>query len=264
MSNTSFALRIANLVSYIVVVAANILANVLPFNDITTNEISDSVPTLVTPSGFTFSIWGVIYIGLLSFIIYQLLPAQRDNEHINKIGWWFVISSIANVLWLLLWHYLQFPLTVVVMLILLGSLLMIYLRLEIGAKSVKRSDFWFVNVPFSIYLAWICVATVANISILLTDLGWDGFGIPQSQWAAVVIGLLVVITLIILIKRRDFAFAAVVVWALVGIWSARDDTMWLSYYVAAAALLVAAGTLLQLINQLLWNEAEPPITLQSE
>jgi hypothetical protein len=117
-------------------------------------------------------------------------------------------------------------------------------------------------LPFSIYFAWICVATIANISILLTDLQWDGFGIPDPQWAAAVIGLIVTVTLLILLWRRDVAFAAVIVWALTGIWAARDDTTWLSYFIAGAAILVGALALLRLINQLLWDDSAPPITVE--
>ena len=263
MNNILF-LRVVNLLSLIAVLTANFLANALPFNEVTTSDVSASVPTLVTPAGFTFGVWGVIYLALLMFVIYQILPSQADNAHIDGIGWWFVISSVANIIWIILWHYEQFALTVVAMLILLISLTMIYVRLSIGTKSVNRWDYLLVNLPFSIYLAWICVATIANVSIFLTESQWDQFGISDAQWAAAVIGLIVALALIFLVTRRDFFFAAVIVWALVGIWAARDDTSWLSYVVAAAAILVSAAILLQLINRLLWNDSAPPITIAHE
>ena len=254
-------LRLANFLGFIAVVCVNILANALPINGVTTSEVSASVPTLVTPAGFTFSVWILIYLVLLLFAIYQILPSQADNDHIERTGWWFVISSVANIVWLILWHHQQFALTVVAMLVLLGSLVIIYLRLGVGTQAVSRRDYFLVNVPFSIYLAWICVATVVNISAFLTDQGWDGYGISDAQWAAVMIGLIVALTLTLLITRRDIIFAATIVWALVGIWAARDDTTWLSYVIAAAAILVGAATVLQLINQLLWNDSPPPITI---
>ena len=118
--------QVAVVVSVIATIVINTLANALPLNGFNTGEISDRFAVYFTPAGYVFSIWGLIYLGLIAFSIYQALPAQRENPRLRATGWWIVLGGIANSAWIFLWHYEQFPLTIVAMLILLVTLIITY------------------------------------------------------------------------------------------------------------------------------------------
>ncbi len=219
-SATPFIL--ANIIMLVVVLVMNYLANALPIAGRTPAEVSDMFPTLFTPAGFTFSIWGVIYLLLIGFTVYQTrFWGKEQPVFMQKIGWLFVLSCIANAAWLPLFHNLQIGWAMLVMLLLLGSLLVIYLRLDVGKTAAFPAERWLVHLPFSVYLGWITVATIANLSILLTHLGWDGTPGGPQLWTVVVIAAAVSIGLIAVLFRRDFGFSMVIVWALFGIYSKR-------------------------------------------
>lgn len=209
--------QIAVGVSIVVTLVINTLANALPINGLNTGEISDRFKVYFVPAGYVFSIWGLIYIGLIAYGIYQALPSQRDNPRLRAAGWWAVLSGLANSTWIFLWHYEQFPLTILAMLTLLVSLIVIYARLGINRQNVSSSEKWMVHLPFSIYLGWITVATVANVTDVLYYAGWDGFGIAPEIWMVIMLGAVLLITAAMLITRRDAAYTAVILWALVGI-----------------------------------------------
>jgi hypothetical protein len=139
------------------------------------------------------------------------------NPRLQSAGWWIVLGGVANSAWIFLWHYLQFPLTLVAMLILLVSLIIVYIRLEIGRTQVSNYEKWAVRVPFSIYLSWITVATVANVTSVLDDLKWDGFGLRPEVWMWIMLVVVLVLTIMMIFSRRDLAFLLVIVWALIGI-----------------------------------------------
>ncbi len=208
-------------ISVILTIAAtivvNTLANALPINGQNTGEISDRFRVYFVPAGYVFSIWGLIYLGLIAFAIFQVLPSQRENPRLRATGWWITLGGLANIAWIFLWHYEQFPLTVVAMLILLGSLIATYLGLGIGRSSVSTIEKWAARVPFSIYLGWITVATVANITSVLDYLKWDGIGITPEIWMAIILIAVLVIAALMNFTRRDIAYALVLLWALAGI-----------------------------------------------
>jgi benzodiazapine receptor len=209
--------QIINILAFILVVTVNGLANSLPINNQTTGEISDKYPVMFTPAGYVFSIWGVIYLGLLVFVIYQALPAQRDNPRLERVGYWFVWNCVFNSLWIFLWHYELMLWSVLVMAGILVSLIVIYLRLETGRSKVATAEALFLRLPFSIYLGWISVATIANVSVLLYSLGWDNFG--QMEQAITVILLAIGSWLGFAMAQRhsDVAYPLVLAWAFTGI-----------------------------------------------
>jgi hypothetical protein len=208
-------------VSVIVAVAATILinglANALPLNNLTTGEISDRFEVYFVPAGYVFSIWGLIYIGLIAFAVFQALPAQAENPRLNKVRGVFLISSLANIAWLFFWHYEYFSATIIAMFLLLISLSVIYVRLGIGRSRVDRTEKYLVRVPFSIYLGWVSVATIANATSLLDFLGWGGWGLEPQVWAAIMIGVTTLLGSVMAIDRKDGAYILVLTWALVGI-----------------------------------------------
>jgi hypothetical protein len=206
-----------NLATAIVALVVNGLANALPLNGQSTGALSDKFKVFFVPAGYVFAIWGVIYIALIAFTIYQLLPAQRNNPRLARIGWLFAFSNLANAAWLFTWHYELLPLSVVVMLSLLLSLIAIYVRLDIGRARVTTIEKWCVDIPFSIYLGWISVATIANITDLLYAWKWDGLGITPELWAAVMLVVASALALVMTWTRRDLAYLLVIIWSFVGI-----------------------------------------------
>lgn len=198
-------------------IAINILANALPFNGLNTGEISDRFNVYFVPAGYVFSIWGLIYIGLLAYAIYQALPAQRMNPRLQAIWGWVVLGCLANSTWMFLWHYEQFIGTLGAMLILLATLISVYLRLGIRRESVTVAETWSVRIPFSVYLGWITVATIANVSDVLDYVSWNAFGISDEIWMVIILATVLIISTLMSFSRRDIPFTAVILWALAGI-----------------------------------------------
>lgn len=222
MQNRSvLVLSILNVLGFLGTVIINALANILPINDVTTGELSDLYPNLFTPAALTFSIWGLIYVLLAIFVIYQLLPSVRRDpqkgDFIRRIGPFFFVSSLANMGWIFAWHYQNIVLSLVLMLVLLGSLLTIYLRLNIGTTEATRARKYLVHLPFSVYLGWITIATIANVTAALVHVNWGGFGLGEQFWAVAVIIVGIAIALAMLFTRKDAYYCLVVDWALLGI-----------------------------------------------
>lgn len=209
--------QIAVALSILLMIVVNVLANALPINGQNTGEISDRFDVYFTPAGYVFSIWGLIYIGLLAYVVYQALPAQRENPRLRRIGWWVVFGSLANTAWIFLWHYEVFPLTLVAMLVLLVTLIIAYLALGVNRTSVSTGERLAVHLPFSIYLGWITVATVANVTALLDYLQWNAWGISEVVWMWIILAAVLVIACAVNFMRRDIAYALVILWAVAGI-----------------------------------------------
>ena len=233
--------QFAVIVVTLATIAINGLATGLPLNGQSTGEISDRFPSLFTPAGYVFSIWGVIYLGLLAYMVYQALPSQRANPRLRSIGWLYVVSGIANSVWIFLWHYNQFAWSLVVMLVLLASLIGIYLRLSPFTRRVGAAERWTTHIPFSIYLGWITVATVANVATVLLDWNWTGGPLSPALWAILMIAVATVLGLIFTLREVNPAYVFVLVWAFAGIavkQSATPAVAWTA--IAAAILLVVA------------------------
>jgi len=232
--------QILVVISVVATIVVNGLANALPLNGQETGAISDRFPIFFVPAGYVFAIWGLIYLGLIAFAVYQALPAQRTNPRLRAIGMPVIISSVANIVWIFLWHYEQFPATLIAMVALLLSLIAIYLRLGTGRTTAPVTERWAVRAPFSIYLGWITVATVANVTQVLYFVGWGGWGISQPAWAAIMLSVAVIVAAAMALTRRDAAYMGVLVWAFIGIAlkHAAVPTVAISAWVATA--LVAA------------------------
>ena len=240
--------RFINLLAFLITFLVNGLANALPINGVTTGQVSDSFPVYFVPAGYVFAIWGLIYLALLAFVIYHLLPAQRESRNLERIGAWFAVGCLANAAWIFFWHYGIFAVTLILMLILLVSLLVIYLRLGIGRGPVPRAEKLLVHVPFSIYLGWITVATVANVTDVLYDLGWNGGPLNPQVWAVIMLVVATLLAIAMSLTRRDIAYVLVIVWAFVGIaikQAATPLVAWPAWALAGAALLALVMSLLR-------------------
>ncbi|PKM57751.1 MAG: lantibiotic ABC transporter permease [Firmicutes bacterium HGW-Firmicutes-3] len=206
-------------VTYIVMVATNALANILPINDVNTGAVSEKYSNLFAPAGITFSIWGLIYLLLLGHIIYQVVEMRTFDSYIKKllyeVGILFSISSIINTIWIFMWHYDHIGITVILMLILLLTLITIRIRIE--KYTLNFTHKLLVRLPFSIYFGWITVATIANMTTFLVSIEWKGFGLSEVFWTNIILLAGGMIGLLTLVRFRDMAYGFVIVWAYIGI-----------------------------------------------
>jgi translocator protein len=232
------ALRVAVALSVLGMIAMNVLANALPLFGRGTGEVSALYPTLVTPAGYVFAIWGLIYIGLLAYSVAQFVRPLATDSLPDRLAWPLIISNVANVGWLLLWHSLNIYLSVPVMIALLASLIVAY-RIARRARPdrVSALERWAVRAPLGLYLGWISVATIANASNALVAASWNGWGIPAEWWGVIVLAVGAALAFAGLLKEGDGVFAGVFVWAFAGIAAATESGL------VRTAAIVLAGTI---------------------
>jgi hypothetical protein len=240
--------KILVVIALIATIVVNVLSNSLPFNGITAPEIADLFDVYFIPAGYVFSIWGIIYLGLIAYALFQFLPSQRDNSRLNQIAWWFVLSSVANSVWLFLWHYGYFGLSNFAMLTLLVSLISIYLRLSDSRITASSGERWLVHLPFSIYLGWITVATIANVTAYLDFIDWDGLGIAPETWTFIMLFVAVAVAGMMAFSQKDIAYLLVLIWAFVGIAAEQSDTAQIANGSYIATAIVGIFVLLVIIQ----------------
>jgi benzodiazapine receptor len=245
--NRSIADWGGNILAFVLVIVANGMANGVPLGGQTTGEISAKYPSLFTPAGYVFSIWGLIYLGLLIFVIWQALPEQRTNKNLAAIRIPFLINCASNAIWIFMWHYDLLVLSLVLMLVILGSLIQIYRTLNIGLSNAPAAERWIAHLPFSIYTGWITVATIANLSAFQINQGWDDLGFEAVTWTIIKIGIAGTVAATVLFRRRDVAFVLVAVWASTGI-AAKHAA---SPMVAGAASVIAILGVLLIVSEYL-------------
>jgi hypothetical protein len=207
------------LISYIGMLVVNYLANALPINGMTTGAVSNSYPNLFAPASITFSIWGVIYL-LLGFFVFYLFGAFGKIEReklVKQISVLLIISSIANIIWIFLWHYDLIGVSVLFMLIILGCLILILELIVKEKRSLTSKEYFFLRLPFSIYFGWITVATIANITTFFVSVNWGGFGLADTSWMIIILLVGLFIGGLVAIRNRDVAYILVLIWAYCGI-----------------------------------------------
>ncbi len=208
---------ILNAFAVLAVISINALANALPINGQNTGEISNRFPLLITPSGWAFSIWALIYSALLAFAVYGFTSTARNNPIFPTLSYLFLLSCLANVAWIFSWHYEFFPLSLVAMTILLICLISIYLLLNVGRTNRTGAELLFIEAPFRIYLGWITVATVVNVSLLLFQHQWNGWGIEPEIWTNALLGVVFLLGLLAIAFRKDWIYTAVLLWATIAV-----------------------------------------------
>ncbi|HLB44733.1 MAG TPA: hypothetical protein VJK49_05040 [Candidatus Limnocylindrales bacterium] len=237
-------------VGIVFALALNGAANALPINGQTTAEISDRFRVFVVPAGYVFAIWGLIYLGQLGFLFQALRPSGLEDPLLRRIGLWPALVGLLNGIWILLWHYEVFAATVVVMVALLGSLIVLYRRagFERTARpgsGVSAADRWLVQVPFSLYLGWITVATIANVAAVGNWAGVSTFGAAPELLAAVVLGVGLAIASWVMLRTADVTYAGVIIWAHAGIIVKEASTPWVPWIagltVAVMVVLILAA-----------------------
>lgn len=216
---------------FVGVIAVNALANILPINGYNTGQISAFYPNAFVPAGFTFSIWGVIYLFLFSYCIgytyYTLKQVQYPKAFafIERINTYFLLTCVFNMAWIVAWHYLQIELSVLIMLLFLSTLIQLFLKTKSMAHDLTLTQRFILQTPFIVYLGWISVATIANITALLVAYKWTAWNIAPAYWSATMILIAIVLAVLMLSKFKVFEFALVVAWALWGIYNAQGPAV---------------------------------------
>lgn len=245
-------LAVLNSLALVGVLTVNALANILPINGMNTGEVSALYPSLFTPAGITFSIWSIIYFLLIGFVVLQWFRVKKENTQIyRKISFLFILSCVLNTTWIIAWHYLVVWLSVGIMLGLLVTLITIFLILE--KQTTKGfADYAFIKLPFTIYLAWICVATIANLSTALVSENWNGAFLSEVNWTIVLMGIATVLAFYITLRFIKPAFSAVVIWALVGIFLRWKGT---EYNLIASSAIIMTIVLSGVFLYSLWRSS---------
>lgn len=248
--------QVLSIIAFIGVIFMNYLANALPLNGKNTGELSDMYPNLFTPAGFTFSIWGVIYIALLVYVIYQARSlfsstAIESDSLVLQIAPWFLLSCLCNMAWIVMWHFEYVVISIVVMLGILYSLykivsLLYYEERNYALLRRKVPGINFFKIPFGLYFGWIIVATVANATAVLVNFDWDGFGFTPLVWCVVMLIVATLITLITVSRMNNIYIGLSVIWALFGIVYKRFDLLETEPYVLLPYLGIACMVILTL------------------
>ena len=212
--------RLVTALTFIAMVTVNVLANVLPINGVNTGQVSDSYLNLFAPAGLTFAIWGVIYLLLAVYTLYQFGLFQNSEQPFPEkltieTGILFSLSSLANFAWIFAWHYDMIPLSMLLMLVILILLAMISLKFR--AARLNSRNRLLAGIAFGVYFGWITVATIANATTLLVYLDWTRFGLPEQLWTILILLAGTLIGSATMIRNRDLAYGLVLIWAYAGI-----------------------------------------------
>jgi hypothetical protein len=246
---------VINWALFILVIAVNALANILPINGYNTGQISGFYPNYFVPAGFTFSIWGIIYLLLLNYSISFTYFTVRKNafpeikKYLDAITPYYWVTCILNASWILAWHYLQAGLSVLIMLAFLYCLIKIFIWMQELATGIKPLYLFLLKTPFSVYIGWISVATIANITALLVSFNWNGFGIDPIYWTLVMISIAIVLSAYFIIQYKNIAYPLVVIWALWGIKASQGSKSALINQLTVVGILVLGALISRVVSK---------------
>lgn len=255
MNSNTRLLAVLNLIGYIGVLVVNGLANALPINGMNTGEISDLYPNLFVPAGLTFSIWGIIYLQLGIFVALGLIRAFGKNANdsfVSIVGPWFLVTCVLNMSWIFAWQYLQVVPSILIMLTFLATLIFLVQKLS-APENRNKIPVWTVKAAFSVYLGWISLATIANLTAVLVYFNWSGFGIGEVLWTQIMMVVAIVLAFIFMVRKRDGFYGLPIAWALLGIYLKRasatplyPEIFWIGL---VGSVLVAGFAVYQLITK---------------
>jgi hypothetical protein len=243
-----------NWIFFVSVILVNALANILPINGYNTGQVSGFYPNYFVPAGFTFSIWGIIYLLLfiytIAFTYYTINAGKfpKTQHYLNKVTPLFLVTCILNCTWIFAWHYLQVELSVIVMLFFLATLCKIFIEASKVTEVLTPTQSFLLITPFTIYLGWISVATIANFTALFVKLSWNGFGMEPIYWSSLMILIAIALGLLFLFKYSAISFTIVIAWALCGI-NARQGRVEIINICSNAGLLILLGAMVFFISR---------------
>lgn len=219
----SFNLALSNFIMLLLVFLFNFLTGTGRINDLSQADISAMFPTKITPAGFAFSIWGVIYTLIFISIVYMMFKSKEKDmrDLIHTIAWWFNLSAIANILWTVTFSYLKLPLSTLLIAILLLSLTMVLMNISKLRFKVKA----IFPLAFGMYAGWVMIATVVNIAASLVQVGWDGLGLSETMWANIILVIALFIVFFVTYRTTNAIVPLPVAWAYFAIYSAEDSML---------------------------------------
>ena len=245
-----------NWIFFLSVIVVNALANILPINGYNTGQVSGFYPNYFVPAGFTFSIWGIIYLLLLTYTIaftYYTIHADKFpkvQQYLNQVNPLFLLTCVLNISWIFAWHYLQVVLSVIIMLFFLGALCKIFIVVNKSVEEITPMQGFLLTTPFTVYLGWISVATIANFTALLVHVSWNGFGMHPIYWSSLMILIAIALGLYFLFKYSAFAFTLVITWALWGIKASQGKEELVNRFSSVGILILFAAMLFFILRQL--------------
>lgn len=249
-----------NIILFFAVIIVNYLASSNKINKLSPGQISDSVPVLITPAGYVFSIWGLIYLLLLIFVIYQAIPKYEDSICVKEIGILFALTCLENIGWIFSWHYKMFPLSLLIMVAFLVTLIVIMIRLYRITPTLSTLEKRVFKLPFSVYLGWISVATIANTSFVLVISNWSRFKISPDYWSVIILFVIMLLGITVLTLQNDRPYVWVFVWAIIGIAVKNSKASPMTMY---AAFIMIAFLLRNLLASYLKDIKKPIVEEQN-
>ena len=242
-SRSGLGLALATAIAIAATLVVNTLSNLYPPGGQNVGEIANTVlaGVLITPANYAFAIWGLIYLGLIAYAIYQFHPARRQDPQIQQVNKLLIVACLAQVLWIFLFTLQRFAWSVLAMLAILLPLIAIYLTFDIGLRRGSSRQRWMAHIPFSTYLGWIAVATIVNVASALYAAECGGWGLSPVVWTAVMIGVATVLAAVVIAQRGDLAFTLVFIWAFVAIALRHADVPAIWGTAALASLGLGAG-----------------------
>lgn len=244
--------------SIISLIVMNYLSNVRVFAETTNADISRKYQTLITPAGYAFAIWGIIFLGLLAFAIFQALPSQRENPRFRAAGPWVILNAFCNAIWSPIFNTNRIGLALVVILVMFISLLIVMDRLRIGQEFVRWREIWLARLPFSIYFGWLTVATILNVTVFLKATEFDLSMLPEYGWAAAVLVIAFLVGIFLFNRYRSAAYILVFAWAYAAIAVAQKDVAYVPLFAWAGVVIAVVLAGFALLTQNTNYAAVPP------
>jgi benzodiazapine receptor len=250
--------------SIISLIVMNYLSNTGAFGGRTNANISDKYHTLITPAGYAFSIWGIIFLGLLVFAIFQALPAQRTNPRFRSIGWWVILNAFCNAIWSPLFNNERIGLALIVILVMLFSLVVIEQQLlerrhesllptdpdaTLPESAASPAETWIARIPFSIYFGWLTVATILNVAVYLKATDFSLMGLSEQTWAISILFVGLLVGAVIFNRYRSVAYILVFAWAYVAIAVEQAGNGQLPLVAGAGAIIAVVLAIIGLISR---------------
>lgn len=249
--------QLINLCAILAAFSTNVLANLKPLAGLTIAEISNQYfeSVLILPAGYAFSIWGLIYVGLISLGIYQAFPSQQNNPHTQQLGYWLAFASVAQIIWVILFQYQLFVYSLGLIGLILAFLVKLYITINSESQPLPRKIQWLVQMPISIYCAWITVATIVNAACVLDFLDWQGWELEPRVWTALMLFVGTLLAMVVTSKYQDLVYGGVFIWA----WVAISVKHWNEGIVPIVAI-VGALNLLVVCAFVLWRPNRLPLS----
>ena len=245
---------ILNLLGFALVIAVNALANILPINGYNTGQVSAFYPNYFVPAGFTFGIWGIIYLLLMGYVICSLLSPLssfplRARKLITKTTPYFLVTCFLNAGWIIAWHYLYLGLSLIIMLAFLFTLIKMFLAISNDKFELRPFYRFWIYHPFVVYLGWISVATIANFTALFVGIGWQGEPFAPSLWSILLMGVALILGIVLVGLKKEPAYGFVLAWAFYGIYGGQlKDSAPVGYTAAVASSFILALSITILIK----------------